>query len=123
MSWRRAWTLCSRRCPTLSALARVSSRLAFVLGAVASCKRSQARLPDLLPGLLPPVWQQPRPCQLPPPAACRPPPPTPAPLATHAAGVKLIAFKPFTSAANALEQINAVSESQVGTLLGACEVA
>ena len=27
--------------------------------------------------------------------------------------VKLIAFKPFTSAANALEQINAVSESQV----------
>ena len=26
---------------------------------------------------------------------------------------KLIAFKPFTSAANALEQINAVSESQV----------
>lgn len=28
--------------------------------------------------------------------------------------VKLIAFKPFTSAANALEQINAVSESQVG---------
>lgn len=28
--------------------------------------------------------------------------------------VKLSAFKPFTSAANALEQINAVSESQVG---------
>jgi nucleolar protein 56 len=27
--------------------------------------------------------------------------------------VKLVAFKPFTSAANALEQINAVSESQV----------
>ena len=27
--------------------------------------------------------------------------------------VKLIAFKPFTSAANALEQINAISESQV----------
>ena len=27
--------------------------------------------------------------------------------------VKLAAFKPFTSAANALEQINAVSESQV----------
>ncbi len=27
--------------------------------------------------------------------------------------VKLSAFKPFTSAANALEQINAVSESQV----------
>lgn len=27
--------------------------------------------------------------------------------------MKLIAFKPFTSAANALEQINAVSESQV----------
>lgn len=29
--------------------------------------------------------------------------------------VKLAAFKPFTSAANALEQINAVSESQVGS--------
>ena len=28
--------------------------------------------------------------------------------------IKLAAFKPFTSAANALEQINAVSESQVG---------
>ncbi len=27
--------------------------------------------------------------------------------------VKLLAFKPFTSAANALEQINAVSESQL----------
>ena len=27
--------------------------------------------------------------------------------------VKLTAFKPFTSAANALEQINAVSESQL----------
>ena len=30
--------------------------------------------------------------------------------------VKLSAFKPFTSAANALEQINAVSESQVRRL-------
>lgn len=29
--------------------------------------------------------------------------------------MKLSAFKPFTSAANALEQINAVSESQVCT--------
>lgn len=37
-------------------------------------------------------------------------------LAHTAAGVKLAAFKPFTSAANALEQINAVSESQVGLL-------
>lgn len=27
--------------------------------------------------------------------------------------VKLVAFKPFTSAANALEQVNAVSESQL----------
>lgn len=32
--------------------------------------------------------------------------------------MKLIAFKPFTSAANALEQINAVSESQVGCRAG-----
>ena len=32
--------------------------------------------------------------------------------------VKLAAFKPFTSAANALEQINAVSESQVGQPAG-----
>ena len=36
------------------------------------------------------------------------------------AGVKLIAFKPFTSAANALEQINAVSESQVGVHTQPC---
>ena len=34
--------------------------------------------------------------------------------------MKLSAFKPFTSAANALEQINAVSESQV---MHACWVA
>lgn len=33
--------------------------------------------------------------------------------------VKLSAFKPFTSAANALEQINAVSESQVSSGGGA----
>jgi nucleolar protein 56 len=31
--------------------------------------------------------------------------------------VKLSAFKPFTSAANALEQINSVSESQVRTCM------
>jgi nucleolar protein 56 len=34
-------------------------------------------------------------------------------IARFGKSVKLSAFKPFTSAANALEQINAVSESQV----------
>ena len=104
----RAWMRCSRRSATSSALARVSGReshlehhrcggtcrpalaggAAWSVPAALACRR--AGTPPCLTAavhtLLPP---------------------------TRCAGVKLAAFKPFTSAANALEQINAVSESQV----------